>query len=394
MAGDSAQGRRSEPAFAEWFELGECEALGLLYERYALRIRAYCMRRLGNGNDADDAVQETFLKAQQGLHRFDRNAPFWPWLVTIAARVCTDMHRLHEHAAVRVVDPDPVVDPEEHAALRAKVAIVDDALRSMPGRYRTSLYLRHFEGSSYEEIARSQGTSLASVRSTLMRGRRQLGDRIEALARAERQWPLPSTISVLARRVRDRVRSWCRDIGRVLHAAVGVVDPTASFNALMSGAPAAMAVVGVLAALMGGAEAIRQPAAAEAAGPNAVVGGGPSSPGPLLTIGDRRAGLAVGAGNAPAAPFFTFEARTPPFVPDGSIPRTRAMAADNDDGSMDVYIEVLGIKSTIWTDCAGQAYERAGCAVARVALTAVEGQESQTPGVYDVEHGPASPHSR
>lgn len=388
MAGERAQDSRSEPAFVEWFERGESEALRLLYERYASRLRVYCLRRLGNVNDADDAVQETFLKAQRGLHRFDRNAAFWPWLVTIAARVCTDMHRLHEHMAEGNVDSGPSLDPEEEAAVRAKVAIVDDALRSMPARYRTSLYLRHFEGSSYEEIAQSQGVSLASVRTTLMRARRQLGDRIETLARAERQWPLPSTVSVLARQVRDRVRSWYHDVARVVQGFIGVLDSTASFNAVMANAPAAIVAIGALATMLSGGDLLGPLLPKALPAEPAVVGIGGTSAGPILTIGDRRTGVAIGGGNAPASPFFVWEAPNAPLAPEGSVPRTRATVADDEHGGMQIYIEVLGTRHEMWTDCT-EPLETVRCTAARTMLPMVDDHEPETPGLYDLGQRPA-----
>lgn len=391
MAGERANERhaaRQEPAFTEWFELGEGEALRMLYVRYSRRLRAYCMRRLDNSTDAEDAVQETFLKVQQGLHRFDRDAPFWPWLVTIAARVCTDIHRLHERAAERDLGPDPIVDPEEHAALRAKVSIVDDALRSMPDRYRTSLYLRHFEGSSYEEIAHNQGTSIASVRSTLMRGRRQLGLRIEELARAERQWPLPSTVSVLARRVRDRVRSWCRDACRMLQGAVGVIDSAATFNAFMASAPSAMAAVGALALLVtGGSATGPQTADVLRADPAAAVAvGSSSSSSPLVTVGDRRAGLAVDAASPPP-PLITVETPSPSLAPDGAVPQARAAA--NDDGALVVDIRVLTVTSRTWTGCVDGIVMPTACTIVRAGWGTVGGRMPETPGEVDVHDGPS-----
>jgi RNA polymerase sigma-70 factor (ECF subfamily) len=383
--------RPREPALAEWFAQGDDHALHLLYRHYASRLHAFCLRRLGNHADADDAVQETFLKAQRALHRFDRSAPAWPWLVTIAAHVCTDIHRLNAHVADRDADDEVVGEPDEVLAAKARTAIVDDALRSLPDPYRTSIYLKHFEGASYEEIARLQGTSLASVRTTLMRGRRRLGARIETLARAERQWPLPSGVSVAARRARDRVRVWCRDCGRALQGAIGLVDAAASLNSLYAHAPVAVAVIGALVGFVGGSKtdpAHRPPAAAV---PATAATTAPS--GAILTIGDRRAGAVVTVGPArpPASPFFAFEVPRPPLAPEGAIPRTGAAAADNDDGSMQLYVEVLGYGAEHWTDCTERTWEQATCLAVRTALKPVEQHKSGTPGVVDVGEGSGRP---
>lgn len=185
-----------------WRE-GDADAMGLLYARYAPALRAYCCHRLGSPVDADDAVHDTFLKAQLAMQRFEPGARLWPWLASIAAHVCSDIHR--KRLRNRELESMPVVpnDLDEQLATRVRAAIVGDALRTLPPRYRAPLYLKHFVGSTYDEIARLQGRSVASVRSMLMRGRRQLGQRIETVARSERQWPLPITVP-LTRRLRLR----------------------------------------------------------------------------------------------------------------------------------------------------------------------------------------------
>lgn len=385
MVARSASQRRwcdiaPRPPFATEVDAGRREAVEQLYERYAPALRAYCMRRLRNRPDADDAVQETFLKVQQSFHRYDPNAPFWPWAVTIAARVCTDIHRLHERRTVGEPVVASTTDPEEHVARRAKVAIVDNALRSMPERYRTSIYLKHFEDASYEEIADLQGVSLSSVKTTLMRGRRELACRIEAIARADRTWPLPSTVSVVARRVRDRVRSLCHDCNRVLHGAVGMIDSAVSLNAVVAHAPMAMAIVATLgigtpAPTATTTIAHEAPPAAAADVPYAA----PSAP--LVVIGDRRTGVAIGGPTPPPpAPFFSVELR-PPLAPTGPMPSTRTNASDNDDGSLEFYVEVFGRTSHTWTDCTRE-FERALCVALRTALPVAE--EHDAPGVLDV----------
>lgn len=179
------------------WQAGDLDALGLLYERYAAALRAYCAHRLGRHGDAEDAVHDTFLRAQVGVARFESGARVWPWLATIASRVCTDTLRRRLRNLDHELQPVIARDLDEHVATRIRAAIVGDALQTLPPRYRVPLYLRHFVGNTYDEIARLQGRSVASVRSVLMRGRRHLGHRIEEVARSERQWPLPTTLPVL-----------------------------------------------------------------------------------------------------------------------------------------------------------------------------------------------------
>ena len=80
--------------------------------------------------------------------------------------------------------------PEEAAELAARRDLLVEALTSLPEHYRRPVYLRHVEGWSYEELARLDRTTLAAIRTRLLRGRRELRERVEALARERGQWPL------------------------------------------------------------------------------------------------------------------------------------------------------------------------------------------------------------
>jgi RNA polymerase sigma factor (sigma-70 family) len=229
------------------WQAGDNGAMGLLYERYAPALRAYCVHRLGNAADADDAVHDTFIKAQSGVVGFEPGAHVWPWLVTIAAHVCTDSLRRRARILELYSQPTAPRDLDEQVVARLRAAIVGDALRHLPPRYRVPLYLRHFVGSTYEDIARVQGRSVASVRSLLLRGRRHLGHRIEEVARSERQWPLPTTVPPLWQRIRLAARS-CRDWAvRTEQALVAAFGPVSIvLNSLAVGAqPAAVGAVGV-----------------------------------------------------------------------------------------------------------------------------------------------------
>jgi len=254
---------------------------------------------------------------------------------------------------------------------------VDEALRSMPGRYRTSIYLKHFEGASYEEIADVQGTSVASVRTALMRGRRELACRIEAMTRVERHWPLPTTVPVVARRIRDRVRAWCHDCNRMVQGAAAVIDSAVSFHALAAHAPVAMAVVAALGNAAPGPA--RPPAAASSVHVPAAPVADPASTKPpaLIAVSHRGTGVTVEASEPP--PFFSFGLEPPPTTPGRPFAVTRADASDNDDGSMELYVEVLGTKTTWWNDCTSGIDEQASCTAARAALPVAESHQPATP---------------
>ncbi len=137
---------------------GSRDAFAALVARYSHRIYSLCLRMSLNRHDAEDLAQEVFLKAYQGVHRFERGRRFAPWLLTIAANACRNHRRDRRpwtdepledeaRAGVRGVPADaPLVALEDAAAAR-------EALAALPSLDRLAILLRYEEALSLEETA-------------------------------------------------------------------------------------------------------------------------------------------------------------------------------------------------------------------------------------------------
>jgi hypothetical protein len=127
----------------------------------------------------------------------------WPWLATIAINVCTDMERRDSRIAFMAEPPDGAATTDVAADVdgRTRRGIVRAALASLPLPYRRSVFLHHYAGLSYDEIAEHEGTTAGAVRSRLLRARRLLRVRIEEAATARGDWPLPTAAPWLRERV-------------------------------------------------------------------------------------------------------------------------------------------------------------------------------------------------
>jgi RNA polymerase sigma-70 factor (ECF subfamily) len=182
---------------------GDGEALDLLYRQFAAPLQAFCMSRLGDREAAEDACHDALLRAHSALPRFTRGNRLWPWLATIAANVCIDIQRREGRLVPLDYREEEAEAPEYEAERRAHQTVVADAVRALPARYRSYIYWREFEGWSYEDIATFEGSSVASVRSRLMRARKVLKDQLLARAATDRQWSLPAAIPLFSQRVRS-----------------------------------------------------------------------------------------------------------------------------------------------------------------------------------------------
>jgi RNA polymerase sigma-70 factor (ECF subfamily) len=175
-------------------------------ERFRVELTAYCYRMLGSSFEAEDAVQETFIRAWRGMASFEGRSSLRSWLYRIATNVCLDMLGASQRRA-RPVDLNPALtadapldaglpenawiepvpdarvlptggDPADVAVARESVRLAFvAALQNLPPRQRAVLILREVLHWKAEEVAELLGTTVASVNSALQRARATLGSR-------------------------------------------------------------------------------------------------------------------------------------------------------------------------------------------------------------------------
>jgi RNA polymerase sigma-70 factor, ECF subfamily len=159
-------------------QVPSADATRLLYERHSSRIFGFCLSRLGSREEAEDAVQTTFLNAQRGLGRGVVPDYELAWLFKIAQNVCHNRHqsarRRGRVEATHDLDAlqDVLATPERGSAV--SLADLTQALSAVPERQRRALLLREFQGLSYEEISAELGVSVAAVETLIFRARRSV----------------------------------------------------------------------------------------------------------------------------------------------------------------------------------------------------------------------------
>lgn len=163
---------------------GSDEAFTYLVERYQTPVYNLCYRMLGQAEYAEDAAQETFLRAYQHIRRYDPERPFSTWLLSIAAHFCIDEIRRKKLPSFSIDEdeegtfaiPDAgALHPESEVIQGEHRARIQVLLRHLDRTDRAAIVMRYWYDFSEKEIAEALDLTVSAVKSRLHRARKKLG---------------------------------------------------------------------------------------------------------------------------------------------------------------------------------------------------------------------------
>jgi RNA polymerase sigma-70 factor (ECF subfamily) len=190
----------SDAAAIEQVLAGDQDSFRVLVERYSRNLFRLVYRMTGNEHDAEEVVQEAFLRAYRKLGQFQARANFSTWLHRVAVNCALDHLRLKDRRDRQLAtahppewdnqeQPDPVASLPaggptaerlvHSAELRERL---DSALRELSHHERTAFVLRHFEGLSIQEIGRILGLRTSATKNTVFRAVKKLRQALEPFA--------------------------------------------------------------------------------------------------------------------------------------------------------------------------------------------------------------------
>lgn len=152
---------------------GDLDAFEALVRRHQATVYRIALRLLGSSADAQDATQDTFVRAWRGLHKFRFDSAVSTWLYRIVTRRCLDLmaaRRPTENLEELELET-PNSDPDETVQQRERLAAVTRAIALLPGEQRAALILREFEGLSYQQVADVLGITVPAVKGRIHRAR-------------------------------------------------------------------------------------------------------------------------------------------------------------------------------------------------------------------------------
>jgi RNA polymerase sigma factor (sigma-70 family) len=164
-----------------------------MYEQYSGQLYGFCLNQLGNREEAEDAVQSTFMNAFRGLQRGIVPEAESAWLFKIAHNVCLSRRRAafrrgrvefaNDLEALQEITPSPHNGRSADDLIR-----LNDVLATMPENQRKAILLREWQGLSYHEIAAEMELSQSAVETLIFRARRSLAAGLEAAEAPKKSW--------------------------------------------------------------------------------------------------------------------------------------------------------------------------------------------------------------
>jgi RNA polymerase sigma-70 factor, ECF subfamily len=175
----------SDVSLVQRAQAGDREAFRVLVERHSRSVFKLAFRLTGNEQDADEVVQESFIRAHRRLERFESRSTFSTWLYRIAANCAVDLLRARKHheplepespgtgpVAAHAIATAP--DQERHVLGGQIQARVRSALAHLTERERMAFVLRHVEGLSIEEIAQQMNLRTNATKHSIFRAVRKM----------------------------------------------------------------------------------------------------------------------------------------------------------------------------------------------------------------------------
>ncbi len=167
-----------ESAVVEACRRGDVAAFEHLFERHGSKMKSIALNLLGNPNDAEDAVQEAFLKVHRGIRNFRGQSAFSTWMYRILVNACYDMRRRGlrrlEEPAPDLPEGEELPHPPAPAANHPLRMALESSVAKLSDAYRSVFLLYEVEGFAHAEIAEMLGISEGASKNRLFEAKREL----------------------------------------------------------------------------------------------------------------------------------------------------------------------------------------------------------------------------
>ena len=192
MAIEGKGNRPTDEDLIERFQNGDLYAFDLIVKRYKNQLLNFIFRFLGNTEEAEDLVQETFLRVYRNRTAYQKVAKFSTWIYTIAGNLAkTELRKRKRRRFFSISElgynekdydiSDDSYNPERDVDSRMKEEIIHEQIIALSPKFREVILLRDVQQLSYEEISKIVNIPLGTVKSRVNRGRLKLQEKLKYL---------------------------------------------------------------------------------------------------------------------------------------------------------------------------------------------------------------------
>lgn len=180
----------SDEALVQQAREGDFDAFEKLFERHRSLVYRFAYQVVGKRDDAEDIVQDVFVKAYQNLHRYRDEAKFTTWLLRITTNLSTDRVRMSqrrhaleqqeaEGALAWMMNSVPEdANPVENLERERRANLLRQAIQELPEHHRQVIMMRDLQELEYADMAALLGTTVGGAKLRVLRARRALRDRL------------------------------------------------------------------------------------------------------------------------------------------------------------------------------------------------------------------------
>ena len=170
---------------------GDFDAFEVLFDRHRLLVYRFAYQMVNKRDDAEDMVQEAFVRAYQNLHRYRDEAKFTTWLLRIVSNLCTDQARMSQRrnnleqkeaqGALDWMTTGSFENPVDNLEQDRRRLALRKAISALPEHHRQMIVMRDIEEREYSDIGAVLGCTVGGAKLRVLRARRALRDRIAPL---------------------------------------------------------------------------------------------------------------------------------------------------------------------------------------------------------------------
>ena len=174
--------REQDFALIDQFLKGDEKAFTQLFEKYKKKIFYLIYRFVGNATEAEDLLQDVFIRVYEKMHKFNKTSAFYTWLYRLTINICLNHTGRGYKKKETLYEDDFVIDQAKHSQIESSSIDIDlkDALKTLPEKQRTTFILKVYDDLKFVDVAKVMGCTVGGAKANYFHAVRKLQEKLGA----------------------------------------------------------------------------------------------------------------------------------------------------------------------------------------------------------------------